>query len=60
MNEDETSTINMKGCTLMIDCRGYKSKRGKRQKEKERKEKERKNMKEKVFMEGFEPVTFCL
>ena len=28
MNEDATATINMKGCTLMIHCRGYTSKRG--------------------------------
>ena len=34
MNEHATLTINMKGCTLMIDCRGYTSKRGKEKREK--------------------------
>ena len=45
MNENATPTINMKGCTLMIDCRGYTSKREKREKGKKRKEKKRKNTK---------------
>ena len=48
MNEDATATSIMKGCTLMIDCRGYTSKKGKRGKERKSKEKkeekhERKN-----------------
>ena len=49
MNEHATATINMKGCTLTIDCRGYTctSKRGKRGKEKKRIEKKRKTTKEK-------------
>ena len=47
MNENATSPTNMKGCTLIIDCTGYTSKRGKRGNKKKRKEKKRKNMKEK-------------
>ena len=47
MNEDATSIIDMKSCTLMIDCTGYTSKRGRRGKEEKRKEKKRKNTKEK-------------
>ena len=47
MNEHATATINMKGCTLMIDCRGTRAKeekkekkeRGKRKKEKEKRKK---------------------
>ena len=38
MNEDATATVNMKSCTLMTDCRGYTSKRGKRGKEERQKE----------------------
>ena len=45
MNEHATATINMKGCTLMIDCRGTRAKEEKEEK-KEKREK-RKKTKEK-------------
>ena len=38
MNEHATATINMKGCTLMIDVEEHEQKR-KRRKERKRKEK---------------------
>ena len=41
MNEHATATINMKGCTLMIDVEEHEQKR-KRRKERKRKEKKRK------------------
>ena len=47
MNEDATATINMKGCTLMIDCRGTRAKEEKEEKEEREKEKKRKKTKEK-------------
>ena len=57
MNEHATASINMKGCTLMIDCRGTRAKEEKRKKKWKR---QRKRQKKKVSMEGFEPVIFCL
>ena len=45
MNKHATATINLKGCTLMIDCRGTRAKEEKEEK-KERKEKKRKKRKE--------------
>ena len=56
MNEHATATINMKGCTLMIDVEEHEQKR---KKKKKRKRKEKKG-KKKVSTEGFEPVIFCL
>ena len=56
MNEHATATINMKGCTLMIDVEEHEQKR----KKKKRKKEKRKKRKEKVSTEGFEPVIFCL
>ena len=56
INEHATATINMKGCTLMIDVEEHEQKR----KKKERKKEKRKKRKEKVSTEGFEPVIFCL
>ena len=47
MNEDVTANINMKGCTLMIDCRGTRAKEEKEEKEEREKEKKRKKTKEK-------------
>ena len=41
MNEHATATINMKGCTLMIDVEEHEQKR-KRKKERKRKEKREK------------------
>ena len=41
MNEHATATINMKGCTLMIDVEEHEQKR-KKKKRKKRKEKKRK------------------
>ena len=49
MNEDATSTTNMKGCTLIIDCTGYTSKRGKRGNKNKRKEKKRKEHERKKY-----------
>ena len=40
MNEHETATINMKGCKLMIDCRGTQAKEEK-EKKKEREKRKR-------------------
>ena len=57
MNEHATATINMKGCTLMIDCRGT---RAKEEKEEKKERGKRKKKKKKVSTEGFEPVIFCL
>ena len=42
MNEDATANINMKGCTLMIDCRETRAKEEKEEKEEREKEKKRK------------------
>ena len=39
MNEHATATINMKGCTLMIDCRGTRAKEEKEEKNEREKEK---------------------
>ena len=47
MNEHATATINMKGCTLMIDCRGTRAKEVKEEKMKEKKEKEEKDERKK-------------
>ena len=60
MNEHATATINMKGCTLMIDCRGTRAKEEKEEKNEREKEKRGKRQKKKVSTEGFEPVIFCL
>ena len=45
MNEHATATINMKGCTLMIDCRETLANGEKGRKERKRKEKKRKKTK---------------
>ena len=47
MNEHATANINMKGCTLMIDCRGTRAKEEKEEKKEREKEKKRKKTKEK-------------
>ena len=60
MNEHATATINMKGCTLMIDCRGTRAKEEKEEKKEREKRKRRKRQKKKVSTKGFEPVIFCL
>ena len=60
MNEHATATINMKGCTLMIDCRGTRAKVEKEEKKERGKRKKGKRQKKKVSTEGFEPVIFCL
>ena len=60
MNEHATATINMKGCTLMIDCRGTRAKEEKEEKNEREKEKRGKRRKKKVSTEEFEPVIFCL
>ena len=60
MNEHATATINMKGCTLMIDCRGTRAKEEKEEKKEREKRKKGKRQKKKVSTEGFEPVIFCL
>ena len=54
MNEHVTASINMKGCTLMIDVEEHE------QKKKKKKRKKEKRKKKKVSTEGFEPVIFCL
>ena len=41
MNEHATVTINTKGCTLMIDCRGTQAKEEKEEKKEREKEKKR-------------------
>ena len=43
MNEHATATINMKGCTLMIDCRGTRAKEEKEEKKEREKRKEKKD-----------------
>ena len=48
MNEHATATINMKGCTLMIDCRGTRAKEEKEEKNEREKEKRGKRRKKKV------------
>ena len=40
MNEHATANINMKGCTLMIDCKEHEQKRKKKKRNKEKGEKE--------------------
>ena len=60
MNEHATAHINMKGCTLMIDCRGTRAKEEKEEKKEREKRKREKRRKKKVSTEGFEPVIFCL
>ena len=40
MNEHATANINMKGCTLMIDCRGTRAKEEKEEKKEREKRKE--------------------
>ena len=40
MNEHATATINMKGCTLMIDVEEHEQKRKKKKRKKEKREKE--------------------
>ena len=47
MNEHATATINMKGCTLMIDCRGTRAKEEKEEKNEGEKEKRGKRRKKK-------------
>ena len=47
MNEHATANINMKGCTLMIDCRGTRAIEEKEEKKEREKEKKRKKTKEK-------------
>ena len=47
MNEHATATINMKGCTLMIDCRGTQAKEEKEERMKEKKKKEEKDKRKK-------------
>ena len=59
MNEHAPATINMKGCTLMIDYRGTRAKEEKEEK-KEREKRKREKRRKKVSMEGFEPAIFCL
>ena len=46
MNEHATATINMKGCTLMIDVEEHEQKR----KKKKRKKEKRKKRKEKSVL----------
>ena len=60
MNEHATATINMKGCILMIDCRGTQAKEEKEEKKEREKRKREKRRKKKVSTEGFELVIFCL
>ena len=57
MNEHATATINMKGCTVMIDVEEHEQKR---KKKKRKKEKRKKRKEKKVSTEGFKPVIFCL
>ena len=47
MNEDATATINMKGCTLMIGCRGTRAKEEKEVKREREKGKRGKTRKKK-------------
>ena len=58
MNEHATATINMKGCTLMIDCGGTQAKEEKEEKKEKEKRKREKRQKKKVSTEGFEPLIF--
>ena len=48
MNEHATATINMKGCTLMIDCREHEQKKKKKKRMKEKKKKEEKTKEKSV------------
>ena len=47
MNEHATANINMKGCTLMIDCRGTRAKEEKEEKKEREKRKRGKRRKKK-------------
>ena len=47
MNEHATATINMKGCTLMIDCRGTRAKEEKEEKKEREKRKKEKDKRKK-------------
>ena len=47
MTEHAPANINMKGCTLMIDCRETRAKEGKEEKKEREKEEKRKKTKEK-------------
>ena len=60
MNEQATATINIKGCTLMIDCRGTRAKEEKEERKEREKKKGGKRQKKKVSTERLEPVIFCL
>ena len=60
MNEHALANINMKGCTLMIDCRETRAKEEKEEKKEREKRKREKRRKKKVSMEGFEPAISCL
>ena len=46
-NEHATATINMKGCTLMIDCRGTRAKEKKEEKKEREKRKKEKDKRKK-------------
>ena len=58
MNEHAPATINMKGCTLMRDCRGTRAKEEKEEKKERDKRKGGKRRKKKMSTEGLEPVIF--
>ena len=60
MNEHAPVNINMKGCTLMINCRETRAKEEKEEKKEREKRKREKRRKKKVFMEGFERAICCL
>ena len=47
MNEHATATINMKGCTLIIDCRGTRAKEEKEEKKEREKRKKEKDKRKK-------------
>ena len=47
MNEHATATIYMKGCTLMIDCRGTRAKEEKEEKKEREKRKKEKDKRKK-------------
>ena len=50
MNEHATANINMKGCTLMIDCTGTQAKEEKEEKKEREKRKREKRRKKKVSL----------
>ena len=60
MNEHAPATINMKGCTLMIDYRGTRAKEEKEEKKERERRKREKRRKKIVSTKGFEPVICCL